>query len=98
MTTRFCTHCNREFTREDFVRDEAGGVEADRGSFGLAGVRLPYYRCRDCSGVDIFVDILPLEGEAPEDFRARREAVEKAARQIHADGVEVILTEPVRTS
>src|SRR5262245_26381561 len=98
MTTRFCTHCNREFTREDFVRDESRGMEADRRAFGLEGVRFLYYRCRDCSGVDIFVDILPLKAEAPEAFRDRREAVERAARQIHADGVEVILTEPVRTS
>jgi hypothetical protein len=95
---RFCSHCYRQFTDEDFVRDESRGMEADRRASGLEGVRFLYYRCHDCDWVDIFVDILPLEGETPEHFRERRDALEAAARQIDADGVEVVLTEPAGAS
>jgi hypothetical protein len=90
---RFCAHCHREFTREDFVKEQSQGMEADRRASGLEGVRFLYYRCPDCSFDDIFVDILPLEGESEEEFRQRKEALEEAARRINAKNVEIVLAE-----
>jgi hypothetical protein len=90
---RFCAHCYREFTPEDFVKERSQGMEAERRAHGLEGVRFHYYRCPDCSFADIFVDVLPLEGESEEDFRRRRDELEAAARRIYADDVEIILVE-----
>jgi hypothetical protein len=36
---------------------------------------------------DIFVAILPLETEFAEDYEARRDAMEKVVRGLHADNV-----------
>ncbi len=95
---RFCAHCNREFSREEFVKEETQGMEADRKTSGLEGVRFLYYRCPDCGFDDIFLDVLALPGESAEEFQKRREALEEAARRIHAENVEIVLVErsPVR--
>ena len=92
---RFCTHCYREFTPAEFVREESRDMEAERRAHGLEGVRFLYYHCPDCGLSDIFVDIHPLAGEGIEAFRERRNALEVAARQIHARDVEIVLLERV---
>ena len=46
-----------------------------------------------CRHDDIFLDILHLEGESPEDFQKRREGLEAAVRQTDAEPVEVTITE-----
>jgi hypothetical protein len=58
-------------------------MEAERKAAGLEGVRFLYYRCPACGVDDIFVDILPLEGEAHADYLKRRDAMEAAVRQLH---------------
>ena len=90
---RFCAHCYREFTRDDFVKEASRGMEAERRAYGLEGVRFLYYRCPDCHFADIFVDLHPLPGEGTEEFQQRRNALETAARKIHAQGVEIVLLE-----
>jgi hypothetical protein len=90
---RFCAHCHREFTREDFVKEQSRGMEAERRAYGLQGVRFLYYRCPACGFADIFVDIHPLAGESAEEFRQRRESLEAAARRVHADDVEIVVAE-----
>ncbi len=90
---RFCAHCGRQFSREDFVKEESQGMEADRRRWGLEGVRFLYYRCPACRFDDIFVDLLELPGEGAEEFRQRRDALEEAARRINAEQVEIVLVE-----
>ena len=66
-------------------------MEAERKAAGLAGVRFLYYSCPACAAADIFVDVLPLEGEFEDDFRRRREELEASIQQLEGDGVEVIV-------
>ena len=80
---RSCAHCDREFTRADFVKEQSRGMEAERRACALEGVRFLYYRCPACSRDDIFVDVLPLPDEAQDDFAARREAREAVVRRLH---------------
>src|SRR2546430_12676405 len=90
---RTCGHCQRQFTRADFVKEQSRGMEAERRAYGLEGVRFLYYRCPACDFADIFVDVHPLEGESPEEFRRRREALEEAARRVNADDVEIVVAD-----
>ena len=92
---RFCAHCYREFTRADFVKEESRGMEAERHAYGLEGIRFLYYRCPDCEFADIFVDLLPLEGESAEEFGHRRDLLENVIRRVHAPAVEIVLVEKV---
>jgi hypothetical protein len=68
-------------------------MEAERKALGLEGVLFRYYVCSACGHGDIFVDIHPLDGESGADFRRRRDELESAVRQLHGDGVEVVLVE-----
>jgi hypothetical protein len=92
---RTCTRCTRPFAASDLVKSESKGMEAERKAAGLEGVRFLYYHCPACGVNDIFVDILPLAGEAPEDYRVRRENMETAVRTLHAAGVDYVVT-PVK--
>jgi hypothetical protein len=91
MMLRECAHCHRPLTPEDLAREESKEMEAERRKYGLEGVRFLYYRCAGCDHADIFMDVLPLEGETDEAFRQRRAALEEVARQMHGDGVEVVV-------
>ena len=50
-----------------------------------------YLHCPACGMNDIFVAILPLETEFAEDYEARREAMEKVVRGLHAPDVEAVV-------
>jgi hypothetical protein len=89
---RICSNCHHPFAPQDFVKEESRGMEAERRAFGLQGLRFLYYSCPVCRHDDIFVDIHPLDGETEEEFQARREDMENAARQIHGEGVDVVVT------
>jgi hypothetical protein len=82
---RECTRCRRPFTPQDLAKEESKGMEAERKAAGLEGVRFLYYHCPACEFDDIFVDILPCEGESPEDFHKRRDEMEAVVRQLNAD-------------
>lgn len=88
---RVCTHCQQPFAAADLVREESKGMEGERKALGLEGVRFLYYRCPWCGDADIFLDVLPLEGETAETFARRRAELEEVVRQLHGDGVEVVL-------
>ena len=90
---RECSHCHRPFTRDDFVKEESKGMEAERKALGLEGVRFLYYTCPDCAHAEIFVDVHPLEAETLEAFGARRGELEAAVHQMHSEKVSVTLTE-----
>jgi hypothetical protein len=88
---RTCSHCNKEFTPQELSREDSKGLEAERKALGLEGVLFRYYTCSACGLADIFVDIRPLEGEAEEAFRRRRDEVEAAVRELEGEGVDVVL-------
>src|SRR5262245_8916313 len=94
---RECTRCRHLFTPGDLVRSHSKGMEADRKAAGLSGIRFLYYSCPDCGIDDIFVDVLPLEGEQPEEFHRRREEMEAVVRRVRAgeanDMVEAVVME-----
>jgi hypothetical protein len=92
---RQCTHCRRAFIPANLARDESRGMEAERKAAGLVGVRFLYYRCHDCGTEDIFIDILPREGESPEDYADRYAAMQIAARGMHTEKVDVVVV-PVK--
>jgi hypothetical protein len=92
---RLCTRCGREFAPEDFARDESRGMESERKEAGLVGVRFLYYRCSGCGVEDIFIDILPREGESAEDYATRHAAMLVAARGLHAEKTDVVVV-PVK--
>jgi ribosomal protein S27AE len=92
---RECTRCGRPFALADMSREETQNMEAQRKANGLEGVRFLYFHCPGCGMDDIFVAILPLDTEFAEDYEARREAMEKVVRSLHADGVEVVVV-PVK--
>ena len=90
---RECSHCRRKFTPQDFVKEESKGMEAERRTLGLEGVRFLYYTCPECGFADIFLDIRHLPGESDDDFHSRRGELEATAREIHAEKVDVVVSE-----
>ena len=90
---RACTCCRKTFVPRELLREVSKGMEAERKALGLEGVLFRYYACSACGHADIFVDVLPLDGETDEAFRQRRDELEAAVRQLHGEGVEVVVTE-----
>ncbi len=88
---RDCTRCRRPFTLSDLSREDTENLEAGRRANGLEGVKFLYFRCPVCGMNDIFVAILPLETEFASDYEARREAMEKVVRGLHADNVAAVV-------
>ncbi|MBP3956533.1 hypothetical protein J8F10_14735 [Gemmata sp. G18] len=88
---RDCTRCRRPFTLTDLSREETGNLESQRKANGLEGVKFLYFHCPACEMNDIFVAILPLATEFAEDYEARREAMEKVVRDLHATDVEAVV-------
>jgi hypothetical protein len=90
---RACTSCRKAFVPRELLREESKGMEAERKARGLEGVLFRYYVCSACGHADIFVDVHPVEGETDEAFRRRRDELEASVRELHAEGVEVVVTE-----
>ncbi len=90
---RECSHCHKPLSPQELAKEESKGMETERKALGLQGVRFLYYNCAGCGYADIFVDVHPVEGEPVEAFRERRQELESAVRQLHAERVEVVVTE-----
>jgi hypothetical protein len=90
---RECTQCHRPYTPQDLAKEESKGMEAERKARGLEGLLFRYYTCPACNQSDIFLVVSPLEGESAEDFRCRRDALETAVRELHAERVAVVVQE-----
>jgi recombinational DNA repair protein (RecF pathway) len=90
---RKCSRCHKDFTPQELSREESRGMEAERKALGLEGVLFRYYACSACGNADIFLDIHPLTGESEEDFRRRRDELEAIIRDVHPEGVGIILVE-----
>jgi hypothetical protein len=89
---RECAHCHRPFAPKDLVRETSKGMEGERKALGLQGVSFRYYCCPECGYADIFVDVRRLSGESEGDFHGRRDELEQAVRQVHAERAEIIIT------
>jgi hypothetical protein len=83
---RACTRCSRQFTPGDLVRPYSKDMEAKRRAAGLTGLRFLYYSCPDCGIGDIFVDVLPLDGESPDEFCQRRQDMEAVVSRLRDGG------------
>ena len=92
---RQCTGCGRGFIPSDLAREESRGMENERKEAGLLGVRFLYYRCHSCGTEDIFIDVLPREGESPEEYATRHAAMLTAARGMHTEKTDVVVV-PVK--
>ena len=90
---RECSHCHKSLSPQELAKEESKGMEAERKALGLQGVRFLYYNCAGCGYADIFVDVHPVLGEPAAAFRQRRQELESAVRQLHAERVEVVVTE-----
>ena len=88
---RDCTRCHRPFSLADLSREETQNLEAERRATGLEGVKFLYFHCPACGMDDIFVAVLPRETEFAQDYEARRDAIEKVVRGLHADGVAAVV-------
>jgi hypothetical protein len=89
---RKCTRCRHPFTVSDLAREETRNMEKERRAASLEGVRFLYYRCPKCGRNDIFVDILPVQGEAEDGRRRRRDEMEGVVRQLQADEAEAVVS------
>jgi hypothetical protein len=90
---RKCSRCQKDFTPQELSREESKGLEAERKALGLEVVLFRYYTCSGCGNADIFVDILPREGESDESFRLRKDELEATVKQLQGEGVEVVVVE-----
>jgi hypothetical protein len=70
-------------------------MESERKEAGLVGVRFLYYRCHGCDAEDIFIDVLPRDGESPADYATRYAAMLTAARGLHTEKTDVVVV-PVK--
>jgi DNA-directed RNA polymerase subunit RPC12/RpoP len=89
---RLCSQCGKEFTPQELDREDSKGMESERKALGLEGVLFRYYTCSACGRADIFVDVLPLEGESEGEFRTRIEELEATLQQLEGEGVEVVVS------
>jgi len=90
---RKCSHCDKAFTPQELSCEESKGMEAERKALSLEGVLFRYYHCSACGKGDIFLDVRPLAGESDEDFRQRRDELEEAIRNVHAEGIGIAVVE-----
>ena len=88
---RDCTRCRRPFALTDLSREETGNLEAQRKATGLEGVKFLYFHCPACGMNDVFVAIVPLETEFAQDYEARRDAMEKVVRDMHAENLDAVV-------
>jgi hypothetical protein len=83
---RQCLTCGRPLAASDLAREQSRHMEADRKAAGLAGVRFLCYRC-PCGTDDVFVDVLPRDGELVDDFNSRVGQMREAVGRLPAPGV-----------
>jgi hypothetical protein len=92
---RACLHCHQPFTASDLSKFVSKEIEAERKSYGVQGILFRCYVCTACGQENLFVDLHPLEGETPDEFRRRRDDLETTLRQEPPAGVQVAVMEKV---
>jgi hypothetical protein len=81
------------FTARELARQESREMESERKASHIDGLLFRYYTCSACGQADIFVDLHPLAGESAEVFHQRRTEMEATIKQLHGDGVEIVIVE-----
>jgi hypothetical protein len=79
--------------RPNLLKRRSMAMEAERRAKGLDTFRFRYYTCPSCGYDDVFLDVVALPGESPEDLHRRTRDLERLARKLHADRTEVIVSE-----
>jgi len=90
---RECLNCHTPFGPADLSKDVSKDIEAERKAQGVQGVLFRCYTCSLCGHENLFVDLHPLEGEAPEDFKRRRDELQSTIRLSPQLEVDVALIE-----
>jgi hypothetical protein len=80
-------------TRPDLLKERSRDMEAERRALGLHDIRFRYFACPRCGFDDVFLDVIALADESPDDFRSRRRELETLVRDLHAVATEVVVTE-----
>ena len=88
---RECSKCGEPFAAKDLVKERSKEMEAERKAQGMQGVRFIEYTCSHCGQADIFVDILQLDRESPEEFEVRKATLEANLKQLHGSQAELVL-------
>jgi hypothetical protein len=88
---RCCSDCGTVLGPQDRVPRSTRKLEADRRSAGLEGVRFRYYLCGECDTANIFVDVLPLEGESDEALQRRWDELEESVGPMRGEDVRVVV-------
>lgn len=90
---RECQHCHKNFAPNELCKDVSKEIEAARKASGVEGVHFRCYACSHCGFDNLFVDLVPREGESDADFQRRKAEVEATVQQVHPEGAEVVLVE-----
>jgi hypothetical protein len=90
---KVCVHCLRRLSNENLLVRESLGMEEARASLGLHGVRFRYYSCSRCGHDSVFLEIVRLPGDTHQDLRARKDAMNQAAREFRAPHTTVLVVE-----
>lgn len=88
---RTCPHCQRSYAPSDYSRGESRRMETERIAAGLQGLRFRFYQCSACSSENIFVEVLPRDGEQLEEFESRRAAMENVVRGLESGRVGAVV-------
>jgi hypothetical protein len=90
---KVCVSCRHRLGEGDLLDAPSRRMEAARATLGLRGVCFRYYCCPRCGHDHVFLEVAPLPGETPQDFRGRAEALTSAAREVGAVRTAVLVVE-----
>jgi hypothetical protein len=79
---RKCIQCECRLGRDDLLRKESRGMEAARVSMGLDGLFFRYYCCPRCGRDHVFLEVIPLPGEAGSELAIRKESLRQMVAEI----------------
>jgi hypothetical protein len=75
-------------------REETANLEAERKAVSLPGVRFRYYDCILCNRATIVLQVRPLVNETRAAFFKRQQTLDRVAREIRQDDLQVITEIP----
>ena len=79
---RKCIQCECRLGRDDLLKRESRGMEAARVSMGLDGLFFRYYSCPRCGRDHVFLEVVPLPGEAGTQFAIRKESLRQMVAEM----------------
>jgi hypothetical protein len=91
---KVCSHCQRRLTDDDLLQTESRSMEAARIAAGLEGLCFRYYTCPRCGFDHVFLEIVPLPEETPQDLHARKQEMAHAVQEVSALRTAVMIEEP----